>query len=474
MKNYNPSTPSTPLTVSDILLKNGTASLKDFYPLTKVKTASDKEKLLSLGYNPGYTVSEWPYPLPTDKIYYSRHLIPSTYYYDPDNEVIPIALCLNIYGTERIPIIPDSDQFCKYILDFAASLQNPDIDKIFSYLFNQDDGIRSQLLAEYIRRSDPSPELYDLFLMLYTITDYSAGVYDADLLRKLASGRSSEQIHKINDALSAYPKELTIYRGEAEGSTDYRKSISWSLDINTAFFFACRQGDQNHARVIRAKIHKKDVFALNLDSREKEVLAIPGTPYDITTEQLIGPDSPLVMPFRHLDEYRKGVKQIQRLYKLYQRGGTDHDKLHTARVLFLALAVIQAGKIRLSRVELSQLSNAIVFHDIGRKNDRVDNGHGKVDREIYEKTAGSSADPAVCFLIEYHCLNDTLAEEYLQSADIIRAKKRTWFLYQILKDADALDRVRFGIYDLDVNLLRLPISHKLVPLAVTAVTGIKM
>lgn len=53
-----------PLTVSDILLENGTARLEDFYPLTKVKTASDKKKLLSQGYNPGYTVSEWPYALP--------------------------------------------------------------------------------------------------------------------------------------------------------------------------------------------------------------------------------------------------------------------------------------------------------------------------------------------------------------------------------------------------------------------------
>ena len=463
-----------PLTVSDILLKNGTARLEDFYPLTKVKTASDKEALLSQGYHPGYTVSEWPYALPVDKIYYSKHLIPSTYYYDPDNEAIPIALCLNIYGTERIPIIPNSDQFCKYILDFAASLQNPDKDKIFSYLYNQDDGIRSQLLAEYIRRSDPSPELYDLFLMLYTITDYSAGVYDADLLRKLASSRSSEQLHTINDALVAYPKELTIYRGEAEGSTNYRKAISWSLDINTAFFFACRQGDQNHARIVQGKIHRGDVLALNLDSREKEVLAIPGTPYDVITERLIGPDSPLVMPFRHLDEYRKGVEQIQRLYKLHQRGGTGHGKLHTARVLFLALAIIQAGKVRLNRAELSQLTNAIVFHDIGRKNDRVDDGHGKASQEIYEKNAGSSADPTVCFLIEYHCLDDKLAEEYLKTTDTIRARKRTWFLYQILKDADALDRVRFGIYDLDVNQLRLPISHKLVPLAVTTVTGIKI
>ena len=104
----------------------------------------------------------------------------------------------------------------------------------------------------------------------------------------------------------------------------------------------------------------------------------------------------------------------------------------------------------------------------------MDDSHGKASREVYKNNAGSSADPAVCFLIEYHCLADDLAEKYLKVSDVIRAKKRTWLLYQILKDADALDRVRFGIYDLDVNQLRLPISHKLVPLAIVAVTGIKM
>ena len=104
----------------------------------------------------------------------------------------------------------------------------------------------------------------------------------------------------------------------------------------------------------------------------------------------------------------------------------------------------------------------------------MDDSHVKASREVYENNANSSAAPAVCFLIEYHCLDDKLAEEYLKSTDTIRARKRTWLLYQILKDADALDRVRFGIYDLDVNQLRLSITHKLVPLAVTAVTGIKI
>ncbi len=104
----------------------------------------------------------------------------------------------------------------------------------------------------------------------------------------------------------------------------------------------------------------------------------------------------------------------------------------------------------------------------------MDDDHGKASREVYEKTAGKSSAPTVNFLIEYHCLDDKLTKEYLKSADTIRARKRTWLLYQILKDADALDRVRFGIYDLDVSQLRLLISHKLVPLAVTAMTGIRI
>ena len=92
--------------------------------------------------------------------------------------------------------------------------------------------------------------------MLYTVTDYNAGEYGTDLLQKLAFCRSDAQIQKIHNALADYPEELIVYRGEAEGSTNYRKAISWSLDINTAFFFACRHGDQNHARIIRAKIRR--------------------------------------------------------------------------------------------------------------------------------------------------------------------------------------------------------------------------
>ena len=126
-------------TISDILLQNGTASLKGFYPLTEVKTKTDKKSLVAKGYAPGYTVFEWPYHLPADKIYYNRQLFPCTYYYNPDNAAIPIALNLNIYGTQRLLTIKDDNEFCTYILDYAESLKYPGKKNIFSYLLAQDD-----------------------------------------------------------------------------------------------------------------------------------------------------------------------------------------------------------------------------------------------------------------------------------------------------------------------------------------------
>ena len=205
------------------------------------------------------------------------------------------------------------------------------------------------------------------------MTDYGAGVYDTLLLQKLFSGRSDEQIQAVSAALSDLPEILSIYRGEAEGSTPYRRAFSWSIDINAAFFFACRHGDRDHARIIRAKVRKKDVMATILDSSEKEVIVLPGAPFEVSQERLIGPGSPLVMPPKYLNEYVEGREQIRKVYELHKsprdshskRKTGEHDMVHSARVLFLALSIVQAGKIKLSNKELEQLSEAIVYHDIG-------------------------------------------------------------------------------------------------------------
>ncbi len=203
-------------------------------------------------------------------------------------------------------------------------------------------------------------------------------------------------------------------------------------------------------------------MAAFLDNQEKEVIVLPGAPFEVSKEKLIGPNS--VRQFVYLRECQEGREMIAALYGEKQSENSDHDKLHSARVLLLAYMIIQAGKLKLTKAELEQLRMAIDYHDIGRTNDAEDDSRGAASRRIYEMRF---SDPTVGFLIQYHCLDDRTAESHLTNS-------RVKLLYQILKDADALDRVRFGIAELDVNFLRLPISHKLVPLAVAAIHGIKM
>ena len=51
-------------------------------------------------------------------------------------------------------------------------------------------------------------------------------------------------------------------------------------------------------------------------------------------------------------------------------------------------------------------------------------------------------------IIKYHCLPDEIGRSEID--------KRYQKLFDVFKDADALDRVRFGIRDLDINQLRTP------------------
>ena len=53
-------------------------------------------------------------------------------------------------------------------------------------------------------------------------------------------------------------------------------------------------------------------------------------------------------------------------------------------------------------------------------------------------------------------------------------KERVTMLYSIFKDADALDRVRLGIRDLDVNQLRCSESHHLTLVARICLEQIKL
>ena len=127
-----------------------------------------------------------------------------------------------------------------------------------------------------------------------------------------------------------------------------------------------------------------------------------------------------------------------------------HGKKHCMRVLFLS---IMLGKmLDLDKPELKTLASAAIFHDSKRKTDADEPTHGEAAAKYCESVMGKNR--TLYFIIKYHSLSD---DEARPASPNPFALQMLW----ILKDADALDRVRFGPRDLNMKYLRFQESKQL-------------
>ena len=136
----------------------------------------------------------------------------------------------------------------------------------------------------------------------------------------------------------------------------------------------------------------------------------------------------------------------------------DHGIGHTKRVLYLASEIAKA--YALNDAEKKILALACCYHDIGRTHDWTDDDHGrdsaeKMVRLKLDKLHNLSKEDldSVLNLIVMHSLDD----------ELFVGGERELLLYKILKDADALDRLRFD--DLNEKYLRLPESKEMIQTA---------
>lgn len=141
-----------------------------------------------------------------------------------------------------------------------------------------------------------------------------------------------------------------------------------------------------------------------------------------------------------------------------------HTKAHCARVLLLALLIgHQKG---LSEEEKDTLGMAAVFHDSRRLDDGIDKGHGGRAAEYYKEYCNAldlSYDEKTYFITYYHDQDDSLGLSEIKKSSSLSGRGE--LLYQIFKDADALDRFRLGPDGLDVNFLRTEEARQLVDFA---------
>lgn len=153
-------------------------------------------------------------------------------------------------------------------------------------------------------------------------------------------------------------------------------------------------------------------------------------------------------------------------------GSEIHTKKHCGRVLLFAELI--ADKMKLDDSSRDALAMASIFHDSRRKADGPDVGHGKRAADYYREFCDSgtgmlplSFDMRSFFAMAYHDRNDVLGiAEISEHYQDYEEKKNAVLIYNIFKDADALDRWRLGLKDgLDLSYLRTEAAREMADFA---------
>ena len=317
---------------------------------------------------------------------------------------------------------------------------------------------------EYRYKSISTEHLVNAWTSVYTRLDYGFSGWKKETLNDVFSVAKSATKQENDKKVDKPDKMIRIYRGEGSKSTPVQESHSWTTDINVALSFACHG---TGTAVWTGTIQESDIIMQVNERDEAEVIVSAADIKDIQQMNMYPADEDTVLNLIRMvyDDYIEYGNIAKKLYN--NNENNFHELSHTARVLLNSLII--ARELDLDDDETIILAVASVFHDIGRENDCVDENHGLNSVNIFiehknEYSYLSESDIEVIkSLIAFHCIPDKVGEERILKNDKIMDKKQAILLYQVFKDADALDRFRLGHYksEFDFNMLRLEASRKL-------------
>lgn len=451
---------------SELMLQIKNTSFDDTVCQTDVLTARDIAELSCKGFMPAYTLDQFKEEFPTidpSCIFYGPVLATSCFYYNKKT----MASCL--FPVERLILFNDAhgkDALLQIISEVEAEATKGKFER--SAMCHQD-RMRMLYIQDLIRsKGEFVKDVYSLFFSNYACSDYGFNSIDPEVIQFVMAHKPEEEKQQTAANLSFLPEEIDIYRGGNSQSTPYNKAYSWTLDINVANFFAARMG-QNSGYIAKATVRKEDILEAFLDNdREQEIIVSPDKVKIKEVIELPGISFlEEVFPYVMYD-YHHYVRELGFLD--FAQKSTVHGELHEKRVLMLCL--ILAYMMDLDDDAIAVLATTAIYHDTMRVNDRRDPHHGEVSMEYYEQNA-DYVNPIVSMLCKYHCLDDDLIQDEITARNLDADREYITFLYNIFKDADALDRVRFGIMDLDLNQLRTEEAKTLTLVAQLNYSGIK-
>lgn len=402
-----------------------------------------KENLLELqakGYQAALTADEYQerFPwLPIDKAYLSPNMTISMLYYDPEQ----YTCCeLNIYGDQYLRTLKEDDggalpfkriNLCKESFasgDYRVMLRMCPVD---AYTI--------ELLGHMIQEH-PEMNFLDIFREYYNQSDYGFENIPNDTIVALYDKAPASHKKRIRKQFKD-KETVTIYRGEGEKSQPTETALSWTTNPSVAYFFATRFAKEE-ATIYKADVDVSDILDYFDERDEDEVLIRPKSARIYEAKYLPGMDA-----IRCLSVKKDYFDEAKRLYRNAAKG---HDYKHICRMLVLLKVITPV--LDLTAEEVKILHTAILYHDLGRVSEYEDDGHGVLSAKLFkEHNKGVRNADIISSIIAYHCVDDRKAIQVLEQMPKPEMRIK---LFKILKDIDALDRVRFGLKELDVKYIR--------------------
>lgn len=177
--------------------------------------------------------------------------------------------------------------------------------------------------------------------------------------------------------------------------------------------------------------------------------------FDRALSTILSEDDPLRVCFERWRRF------LERELTFSHSESVCHTTEHVERVLLFALLL--GRELEVSSEDLDALALCSVFHDTRRHDDDLDVGHGDRAAAYYREYAaahGLNLDERVARIVARHDRQDRISEEKFREEG---ADDETLLLYRIFKDADAIDRYRFGPKALNERYLRTSAARSLLP-----------
>jgi hypothetical protein len=375
----------------------------------------------------------------------------------------------------------------KHIPEFEFELKSRIDQKEFKSLLTLLHDRSKVLIFNKIYWMVPNEERFEFWYDFYIRLDYGHSFIDNKIFKDAFEHKPELQKQMLTRYLDYLEKGdfITIYRGEGENSIHHDESLSWTLSMTVAGFFATRYESKSGGRIYKGKVRKKDILMYSDDRNEDEVIVDPKYVMDVEKVPMVTIQSEWsdLQKEGYIDEYlvyrNSFIKEAH-----YKDSQGIHGVNHVKRVLLHAITLSSA--MGLTHAERAILANASIYHDIGRKHDGHCTMHGEWSWRQYERTimpetlmyevnslerkkSGNDGYDIrkltgeevkiIRFIMEYHCRDDEDAEEALKKLHFKR-KSRVWRLFQIFKDCDGLDRVRLPLKELDVKYFRMDETKK--------------